>query len=65
MIDKIFSILGSVVAIGYCLGAPFTFVYLIATHDNWTLLNAIPTVIIAALASSVWILYWPINFLFF
>lgn len=65
MTDKLLNIIVSILSIAYGVGAPATFIYLIATQDHWTILNAIPVVILALLASSIWILYWPINLLFF
>ncbi len=51
-------------AIIYTLGAPATFIYLVATTEHWTLLNAVPLVLLYLIQSSLWLFFWPIHLIF-
>ena len=64
MLDKLLQVLAILATIAYGVAGPGTFVYLIATMDNWTLLNAVPYVLFSLFASSVWWIFWPVHWLF-
>lgn len=61
--DKIAEILVNIAMIAYGVASPATFIYLIATMDNWTLLNAVPYVLFTVLAAGTWWIYWPMHWL--
>ena len=62
--NRIFDFLLSAFAVVYGLAGPATFVYMIANVPHWTVLNAVPIVLLSAVSASFWWVYWPLHLLF-